>query len=348
MSDKQFYFGLLTAAAVAVLVAPYPHIAMWVGFLYAAYSVIANDSIQTLGTFLAANKDRSALVLWLFIAGLMIVTTLYSWDVYNGDVSYQRLTSKGFEKAPTAFTPLQLMAPLFLLFLTRHAIPVSTTFLILSAFATQASSISSVLSKSVSGYFVAFACSMAVWIIGTEIMKKYEKKEPAKFWYPLQWLTSGALWSVWIMQDAANVAVYLPRELSGWMVLTYLGILSTTLGFLIYQRGGRIQKVVNEKTNIADVRQATIIDLFYAAVLYYFKILSAIPMSTTWVFIGLLAGREVGMKLRTTPGESWAATRKTLLVDLARVSLGLIISLLLAIWINPVVREAIWPVSSGT
>ena len=29
---------------------------MYVGFLLAAYSVIANDSIQTLGTFLASNK----------------------------------------------------------------------------------------------------------------------------------------------------------------------------------------------------------------------------------------------------------------------------------------------------
>jgi hypothetical protein len=343
MSDKHFYFSLLIAALIAILVAPYPQIAMWVGFLYAAYSVIANDSIQTLGTFLAANKERSAVVIWVFIAGLMIVTTLYSWYTYSGDVSYQRLSSKGFATAPTHFSPLQLMAPLFLLFLTRHAIPVSTTFLILSAFATQASSITSVLSKSVSGYFVAFACSLAVWIIGTEVMKKYEHKQPSKFWYPLQWLTSGALWSVWIMQDAANVAVFLPRELSPWMVLTYLGILSATLGFLIYNRGGRIQKVVNEKTNIADVRQATLIDLFYAGVLYYFKILNAVPMSTTWVFIGLLAGREVGMKLRTSPGESWASTRKTLLVDLARVSLGLIISLLLAIWINPVVRQAIWP-----
>ncbi len=29
---------------------------MWTGFLLAAYSVIANDSIQTLGTWIASNK----------------------------------------------------------------------------------------------------------------------------------------------------------------------------------------------------------------------------------------------------------------------------------------------------
>ena len=31
---------------------------MWVGFLLAAYSVIANDSVQTLGTWIASNSER--------------------------------------------------------------------------------------------------------------------------------------------------------------------------------------------------------------------------------------------------------------------------------------------------
>ena len=31
---------------------------MAVGFLFAAYSVIANDSVQTLGTWIASNNER--------------------------------------------------------------------------------------------------------------------------------------------------------------------------------------------------------------------------------------------------------------------------------------------------
>ena len=31
---------------------------MAVGFLFAGYSVIANDSVQTLGTWIASNNDR--------------------------------------------------------------------------------------------------------------------------------------------------------------------------------------------------------------------------------------------------------------------------------------------------
>ena len=342
MSHKNFYTLLVVGALLSVVAAPFPGIAMWLGFTFAAYSVIANDSIQTLGTFLAANKKVPVWILWLFVGGLLIATSSYSWWVHGGDVTFERLSSKGFDQAPASFTPLQIMAPLFLLLLTRYAIPVSTTFLILSAFATSASSIYGVVQKSVSGYFLAFASSMALWVIGSEGMKRYEDQPPARLWYPLQWVTSGALWSIWIMQDAANVAVFLPRRLSIGEAAIYLVILSGTLYFLLRGRGGEIQQVVEEKTRVADVRQATLIDMVYALILYYFKVKSSIPMSTTWVFIGLLAGREVGFKLREREQTSWKSTRNIIFKDIARVSLGLAVSVLLALLINPTIRSEIF------
>src|SRR5690554_1721389 len=111
-----------------------PHIAMWVGFFFAAYSAIANDSIQTIGTFLASNSDKKWWILWMWIGGIFLVTMTYSWVTYSGDVTYERLTAKGFEEAPTSFTFLHVAAPLFLLILTRLRMPVSTTFLLLSSF----------------------------------------------------------------------------------------------------------------------------------------------------------------------------------------------------------------------
>lgn len=47
-----------------------------VGFLLAAYAVIANDSIQTLGTFLASNAKRPWWVLWIFAAGIMVAALM--------------------------------------------------------------------------------------------------------------------------------------------------------------------------------------------------------------------------------------------------------------------------------
>ncbi len=39
---------------------------MIVGFTLAAYAIVANDAIQTLGTFLSSNSHRPWWVLWLF------------------------------------------------------------------------------------------------------------------------------------------------------------------------------------------------------------------------------------------------------------------------------------------
>ena len=67
------------------------------------------------------------------------------------------------------------------------------------------------------------------------------------------------------------------------------------LGWMLQQRGGKIQKIVLEKKNTKYVRSATLIDLFYFVILYIFKEVNDIPMSTTWVFVGLLCGRELAI-----------------------------------------------------
>ena len=158
IKQERIFIGLVGILFfVAGVVTPYAHLAMWVGFFLAGYSAIANDSIQTIGTFIASNGKRPWWLLWLYMGGIFLVTVSVSWFLFDGDVSYQRLTSKGFDESPKEFSFLQVAAPLFLLILTRLRMPVSTTFLLLSSFATSASSITGVLGKSLSGYFLAFA-----------------------------------------------------------------------------------------------------------------------------------------------------------------------------------------------
>ena len=65
--------------------------------------------------------------------------------------------------------------------------------------------------------------------------------------------------------------------------------------YIFFIQGGPIQKVVLDKTGTRYARSATIINVIYAAVLYYFKELNDLPMSTTWVFVGLLCGRELAI-----------------------------------------------------
>jgi len=318
-----------------------PHVAMWIGFFFAAYSAIANDSIQTIGTFLASNADKKWWMLWLWIGGIFVITVSYSWVVNSGDVTYERLTSRGFEQAPTSFKFLQVAAPLFLLILTRLRMPVSTTFLLLSAFATTPEGIVDVLNKSLSGYFIAFIVAIIVWIGLNKLLQKLFTGEPGSFWRPLQWIVSGLLWAVWLMQDAANIAVYLPRSLGVSAFLVFTGFIFIGLGILFYLRGDKIQQIVTEKSYVTDVRSATVIDGVYAIVLYYFKVVSVVPMSTTWVFIGLLGGREIAMSITDSKGKGRAMGHSLRLIgkDVSYALIGLIISIIIAVAINPIIWD---------
>lgn len=322
---------------------PNAEVAKWVGFALAGYSAIANDSIQTIGTFIASNDDKKWWVLWLFIGGIFLATVSYSWYTYGGDVSYQRLAAKGFSEAPTSFSFLQVAAPIFLLLLTRMRMPVSTTFLLLSCFSASASAIGNVLVKSISGYFVAFAAAIVVWIVLSRVIKKFVTGEPARYWTVIQWVTSGSLWAVWIMQDAANIAVYLPRSLSFGQFAAFALYIFFGLGILFYLRGDKIQKVVTEKSDVRDIRSATIIDFVYAVILYYFKIKNNIPMSTTWVFIGLLAGREIAMSFTDLRGKGkpLGTSLKLIGKDAGYALIGLAVSIALAVAINPEIKAGI-------
>ena len=116
-----------------------------------------------------------------------------------------------------------------------------------------------------------------------------------RFWRVGQWCTTGFLWYTWLSHDMANIAVFLPRALSvEWMMFISF-IFVAFLGYTFYERGGKIQKVVLEKTGTRYVRSATLIDLVYAFILLFFKQYNDIPMSTTWVFVGLLCGRELAI-----------------------------------------------------
>ncbi|MHA7877703.1 MAG: hypothetical protein ACX93T_02120 [Bacteroidota bacterium] len=342
--EQEFLFLVIVLLCLCGLATPYPKVAMWFGFALASYSAIANDSIQTIGTFIASNAHRQWWHLWLFMGLIFVSTVTYSWVIYHGDVSFQKLTAKGFAEAPQNFDFLQLCAPVALLILTRMRIPVSTTFLLLNVFATDAYAMFNVFQKSLYGYLIAFFTAILVWYLTARFADRYFQGKPGLGWVVLQWITSGLLWSVWLMQDASNIAVFLPRSLDALSFLIFIGFIFAGLGILFYLRGDRMQQLVNEKAGIKDIRAATLIDFIYMATLFYFKKLSNIPMSTTWVFIGLLGGRELAISLtKRQPKKRRKALQKSIKFirkDLQHALIGLIISVILAILVNPIIRTA--------
>ena len=91
-------------------------------------------------------------------------------------------------------------------------------------------------------------------------------------------------------------------------------------------------------------RAATVIDFLYAVILYVFKIQSNVPMSTTWVFVGLLAGRELAMTWREVAGENRTMRHAVRLVsrDLFYVTVGFLVSLAIAAGVNPAIGSALF------
>ena len=270
---------------------------MAIGFAFAAYSVIANDSVQTLGTWIASNNDKfNWKIMWGCASAVLLYTLWYGWTVNGGDISYGRLNKIPFQEIQW----YHAMAPALLLILTRIGVPVSTSFLVLSAFASTFV-LEKMLVKSMMGYAVAAVAAYVIWIGVTKVLNEAKpvKEEHKKAWRVAQWVTTGFLWFTWLSHDMANIAVFLPRQIPWDLMVLVSLIFVFGLGYMFREGGGKIQNIVIEKHNTRYVRSATIIDAVYFLILLFFKEINDIPMSTTWVFVGLLCGRELAMATMT-------------------------------------------------
>lgn len=347
---------------------------MIVGFILASYSAVGNDSIQTLGTFLCSNEKKPWWILWIWISGIMLITLIFGWYVNNGDPAFGRLSASGKniphpQDLGFVFSWLYVIPPVALVLLTRSGIPVSTTLLLLTSFkgivATQQGKSSdealqifeSMMTKSLVGYGIAFFVGLAIFFLVLHVLEKrihlanqiddaVSSKQHHPYWTIFQWLSTGFLWSMWLIQDLANIFVYLPRQLGFVGMLCAVISMVLIQGYIIRNRGGKIQRVVTYKTNTLDIRSATFIDLIYGLILLFFKVdyipnlLEAnglttpwptnLPMSTTWVFLGLLAGREIGIALRLRHrGKKKVA--QLVLSDAGKATFGCLVAVVIAL-----------------
>lgn len=346
-SEKKFLFIITAGFVVSAVFINNSQVSMWLGFVFAGYAAVSNDSIQSLGTFIESNQKKKWWVLWLFVGVIFLATVTFSWFYFDGDVTYQRLLDSNGETKfphPEKFNYFQVIAPLVLLILTRLRMPVSTTFLLLSVFSASSSGINSMVFKSLSGYGLAFILSFLIWYFSYNIIKKFFKSRnshPA--WTVVQWTVSGLLWSTWVMQDGANIAVFLPRQQTPVQFIIFSLTIFAGLGLLFYLRGDKIQRIVSEKVRISDVRAATLVDFSYVLLLIYKLFISTVPMSTTWVFLGVIGGREIAVSLaRKKIGKKHKnKALRMILRDIAYAFTGLVISVALASGANPAIREEI-------
>ena len=136
------------------------------------------------------------------------------------------------------------------------------------------------------------------------------------------------------MQDMANIYVYLPRQLSfGEMALSAL-MLCLGHCVLVWIGGGPIQGVLRSKINTTDLRSATVIDFLFGCVLFWKANITQFPLSTTWVFLGLLAGREIAVRIRLKLSDR-QPLYNVLGNDVFKAGIGIMVSLIVALAIQP-------------
>ena len=155
---------------------------------------------------------------------------------------------------------------------------------------------------------------------------------------------------MWLVQDMANIFVYLPRNLDFASMCICTLIFCIGLCILVLNGGGPIQGVLRSKTNTSDLRSASVIDLMFALCLLYRAFLSSFPLSTTWVFLGLLAGREIALRIKEAQSELVFTNHvsgnltQVLGSDLGKASVGLVVSLMIALGIQPLIT---WSTTSA-
>lgn len=94
-------------------------------------------------------------------------------------------------------------------------------------------------------------------------------------------------------------------------------------------QGGRIQEIVSSKSGTRFSRSATIIDFTYAIILWFFKEYNNLPMSTTWVFVGLLCGRELAIYRSFSDRNGINEVFPMLIRDFIKMLVGLALSVAL-------------------
>lgn len=331
------------------------------GFVLAAYAVVANDAIQTLGTFLGSNSHRPWWIIWLYGASILVAVMLYGYYTGATDIAFGRLNRIPFPE--TGIQWWHVVPPIALVILTRYGIPVSTTFLVLTLFAITGGAsteglMEKLLLKSGMGYVVAFAVGGLIYLAVARMYENYlertKDKQVNPLWHVAQWGATAFLWANWLMQDLANIFVYLPRtttimedgsvqvSFSPQMLIFATAVVLVLLAYIFWRRGGKIQKIVLRKTHTTDVRAGTVIDLMFGIILFFFKEVNDIPMSTTWVFLGLLGGRELAIAYMTEL-KTWKKARRDVFADMGRAFFGLIISIGLAMLL-PFIATGDFPV----
>lgn len=300
----------------------------WLLVVFTTYTIMANNCAQTIGMFIASNKSKSKFRIIYFLSGIFIITLLISWLFCNKQLDFYLLHDIPYN----SLNPLLVFLPIVLFFLTKYKIPVSATFLIIPIFANK-NTVHSMITKTSVSYFISFLISLIVWrFIYTKykyLIEVKKEKDINKIWFLLQFMSTGIVWSVWIILSACNFIVFLPRvfELKELILVIFIGVVSIYL--ILLDNGGKIQEIVDEKSDI-NIKSSVIFNFLFSFTMLFIQYVSKIPITSTWMFLGILAGRELAITVSKTGVFGSSYYRKCFIKiwsDLKLAVFGIVVSL---------------------
>ncbi len=302
----------------------------WFMIAVSSYTVIGNNYIQTIGSFIVNNKKRSK-INWIFLSFSFIITTLISWFIYEGEVDYSLLKNIEYQKD---LDIVIILIPLLLNIFTKYGIPVSATFLIIPLFSTS-NTIHIMITKTITSYFLAFIVSFFIWsfIYKNFINKiKNTSEDLNRLWNIAEYITTALVWMAWNILSICVFVVFVDRQFNIYELIIFNMIIIFILYLLINNSGGKIEKIIKEKRDSNNKKTVTIFNLIFAIILLYLQFFSNVPLTTTWVFLGLLAGKELAMTYVESSlfasGRNMKASIAKIIVDLNKAIVGIVFSLI--------------------
>lgn len=345
MQIKNFKIGAIyihfLIIAIITLAFVRENIFQWIATIMSVFAVMSSDSIQTIGTYLSTHRETSWKKHFVFIGSTIAIAIILSWIFFNRQLHFNVLENIPYNND---LSYIYIIPPLALLILARCGIPASSTFIILSSF-TSKGGIVHMINKTFSSYCFAFLFFAYFWFFILKIYKDElyndENKKLMNKWKLAQKMTTVILLLSWLFFSLANMVLFLPRTFSFYNLCLFLFLVLSTLAVVLINKGGKLQDMINKKQDSKNIKVSTLINSVYAGVLILSKALSNTPISTTFVLLGILAGKE----LTTTyysDNHSLVSTKyryciANILRDLNKAILGIIISLIVVKFVTLIV-----------
>ena len=305
--------------------------ALLVTFL-SVFSVIENSSFQIFGTFLTSNKNKSVFQIFFFIFAIFLATLSFEWITNSGRLDFDRLANINYSNN---IDFRSVLAPILLFFLTYKKIPVSTTFILLSGFATK-HTVDSMLTKTATSYLVSFVFGYYIWYRLDKLLNgKISNFDNNKLiaWQNIQIISNIGLIIFWIMSNNSNLVVSLPRTFNIPYFLIYILFCAISIFYVVFSRGGKIQSIINAKNGLDNPKTNSIINIAFSLIILMFQYINTTPVATTWSFVGLLSGRELALSMKSFNGVKKITLIK-ILRDLSVLIYGLLITLIYVLLIK--------------